>query len=89
MRLLGLQLRAHSAERARRQWTTLLGADASVEGGRHVFRWRGSPLRIAVDVASIGDEGPTAIEIAPTSRAVRGLGAPAPDLGVVFAEGPP
>jgi methylmalonyl-CoA/ethylmalonyl-CoA epimerase len=87
VRLLGLRLSAHSAERARRQWTTLLGADASVEGGRHVFRWRGSPLQIAVDVASTGDEGPVAIEIARPSRAVTGLGAPAPDLGVVFVEG--
>jgi len=86
VRLLGLRIRVHSAERARQQWTTLLGGDASVEGGRHVFRWRGSPLRIAVDVASTGDEGPTAIEIARPSRAVSGLGAPAPDLGVVFAE---
>ena len=86
VRLLGLRLRAHSAERARRQWSKLLGADASVDGDRHVFCWRGSPLRIAVEVASAGDEGPTAIEIAPPSRAVTGLGAPVPDLGVVFAE---
>jgi len=86
VRLLGLRLRAHSAERARRQWRTLLGGDASVDGDRHVFRWDGSPLRIAVEVAATGEEGPTAIEIASPTRAVSGLGAPAPDLGVVFAE---
>jgi len=84
VRLLGLRLSAHSAERAHRQWATLLGGEASVDGGRQIFRWPGSPLRIAVDVVSTGEEGPTAIEIAPPSRAVAGLGAPAPDLGVSF-----
>ena len=88
VRLLGLSLRAHSVERAQRQWATVLGGTAAVENGRHVFRWRGSPLRIAVEVTATGDEGPTAIEIAPPSRAVGGLGAPAPGLGIAF-EGAP
>jgi hypothetical protein len=86
VRLLGLRLSAHSAERARRQWATLLEGDASIEGGRHVFRWAGSPLRIAVEIQPTGEEGPTGIEIVPSSRPVRGLGAPAPELGAVFVD---
>jgi methylmalonyl-CoA/ethylmalonyl-CoA epimerase len=87
VRLLGLRLRAHSAERARRQWSTLLGADdASVEAGLHVFRWAQSPLRIAVEIGPTGEEGPTSIEIVPSSRPVRGLGVPAPGLGAVFVD---
>src|SRR5262249_50014988 len=85
VRLLGLSLRAHSVERAQRQWATVLGGTAAVENGRHVFRWHGSPLRIAVEGTATGDEGPTAIEIAPPSRTVSGLGAPAPGLGIAFA----
>lgn len=85
VRLLGLRMRAHSAERARRQWATLLGGAASVESGAHVYRWEGSPLRIAVEIDPIGEEGPTRIELA-ASRAVAGLGAPAPGLGTIFAE---
>src|SRR5206468_13028582 len=86
VQLLGLRLSAHSAERARRQWATLLGGDASLEGGLHVFRWAQSPLRIAVQIQPTGEEGPTAIEIVPSSRPVSGLGAPAPDLGTVFVD---
>jgi Glyoxalase/Bleomycin resistance protein/Dioxygenase superfamily len=86
VRLLGLGLRAHSAEHAQRQWATLLGGQPAVEAGRHVFRWSGSPLYIAVDVDATAEEGPTAIELAPASRPVSGLGTPAPDLGTVFVD---
>jgi Glyoxalase/Bleomycin resistance protein/Dioxygenase superfamily len=86
VRLLGLRLRAHSAERARRQWSTLLGGDASIEGGVHIFRWASSPLRIAVEIDPTGEERPTGIEIVPTARSVSGLGVPAPDLGTVFVD---
>jgi methylmalonyl-CoA/ethylmalonyl-CoA epimerase len=86
VRLLGLRLAAHSAEHAQRQWAALLGGQEAVEAGRHVFRWPGSPLYIAVDVAASAEEGPTAIEIAPPSRPVSGLGAPAPALGTVFVD---
>ena len=81
--LLGLRLRAQSVERARRQWATLLGGEASIENGRHVFRWPGSPLRIAVDIDATGDEGPTGIEVV-AARPVSGLGVPAPGLGTTF-----
>ena len=86
VRLLGLRMTAHAVERARRQWSTLLGGAESVEGGLHVFRWPASPLRIAVEIEPTADEGPTRIDVAPGSRAVAGLGAPAPGLGTVFAE---
>jgi Glyoxalase/Bleomycin resistance protein/Dioxygenase superfamily len=86
VRLLGLRLRAHSAERARRQWSALLGGDASVEGGVHVFRWASSPLRIVVEIDATGEERPTGIEIVPTGRIVSGLGVPVPDLGTVFVD---
>ena len=86
VRLLGLRLRAHSAEAARRLWATLLGGDASVEGGLHVFRWASSPLRIAVEIDATGEDGPTGIEVVPSARPLRHLGAPVPDLGTVFMD---
>ena len=88
VRLLGLRLRARSAARARRQWSALLGGAESIENGVHVFRWTASPLRIAVEIDPASDEGPTRIDVAPPSRAVTGLGEPAPGLGAVFAEAP-
>jgi hypothetical protein len=83
VRLLGLRLRAQSVERARRQWATLLGGEASVDNARHVFRWPGSPLRIAVDIDAAADEGPSGIEVV-AARPVSGLGTPAPGLGTTF-----
>src|SRR2546428_13696117 len=72
VRLLGLRLRAQSAERARRQWSALLGGAESTEHGVHVFRWPGAPLRIAVEIDPARDEGPTCIDVAPPSRAGTG-----------------
>jgi methylmalonyl-CoA/ethylmalonyl-CoA epimerase len=86
VRLLGLRLRAQSAEAARRQWATLLGGDVSVEGGLHVFRWARSPLRIAVAIDATGEEGPTGIEVVPSAHSLAGLGAAVPDLGTVFVD---
>jgi methylmalonyl-CoA/ethylmalonyl-CoA epimerase len=83
VRLLGLRMTAHTAERARRQWHTLLGGAESAANGLHVFTWAGSPLRIAVGIDPAAEEGPTRIDLA-ASRAVAGLGAPAPGLGTVF-----
>jgi methylmalonyl-CoA/ethylmalonyl-CoA epimerase len=86
VRLLGLRLRAHSGERSRRQWSTLLGGAESVQDGMRLYRWPGSPLRIVVEIDPTGDEGPAQIDVAPASRALARLGAPAPGLGTVFAE---
>jgi methylmalonyl-CoA/ethylmalonyl-CoA epimerase len=61
---LGLRLSALSAERARLQWETTLGGEASEEDGVLVFRWPDSPLRIAVDVVPDTPPGPTSLEFA-------------------------
>jgi methylmalonyl-CoA/ethylmalonyl-CoA epimerase len=85
VRLVGLRLRAHDESRARRQWGELLAGAETREGARLVFRWPGSPLRIAVDIDAAGGDGPTWIEVA-GGRGRAGLGDVAPSLGVVFDE---
>jgi methylmalonyl-CoA/ethylmalonyl-CoA epimerase len=75
--LVGLRLRAASAERARRQWAeTLLGAEERATDGAVVYRWSDSPMRIAVDIDAAGAEGPVAIEVAgaPGFTAITALG---------------
>ena len=67
--VIGLRLRARSAAAARRQWATLLGAGVQEAGALLIFSWPGSPLRISVEVADTGDEGPAAIEIRTTTGA--------------------
>lgn len=63
--IIGLRLRAASAERARRQWASvLLGAEAEERGGGLIYRWPESPMRIAVDVDPAAEEGPVAVEVA-------------------------
>ena len=62
-RVIGLRLRARSAERAKRQWHSLLGGRIEEREERSVFTWPGSPLRIAVEVDEGGTEGPIAIEV--------------------------
>ena len=66
--VIGLRLRARSADGARKQWRELLGATVREPGGLLVFDWPGSPLRISVEIAD-GDEGPVAIEIVPPAGA--------------------
>jgi methylmalonyl-CoA/ethylmalonyl-CoA epimerase len=67
--VLGLRLRADSAERARLQWDVVLGADTVEDhGDRLVFRWTRSPLRIAVDIDPTGEAGPGVIEYAGVAR---------------------
>jgi len=61
--VIGLRLRARSVEGARKQWSTLLGARLREAGSLLIFEWPGSPLRIAVQVSDVGEEGPIAIEI--------------------------
>jgi hypothetical protein len=86
VRLLGLRTRVHDAARARRQWAELLGGTESSAAGTLQFRWPSSPLRIVAEIDAVAEEGPTLIEIS-GARGRAGLGAPAPDLAVVFAEG--
>lgn len=60
--LVGLRTTARSLERAEVQWSGLLGGRATREDGGVVYRWPGSPLRIAVDLDATGEEGAIAIE---------------------------
>jgi len=82
--IVGLRLRAHSRERARRQWETVLEGQAS-EGpeGELIYRWPDSPMRLAVEIDPARDEGPVAIEVA-SGRAIALLDGPHAALGTVF-----
>jgi methylmalonyl-CoA/ethylmalonyl-CoA epimerase len=82
--LLGLRLSARSAERARAQWGAVLGGEAATtRAGGLVFRWPGSPMRIAVSLDPDAPEGPVAIEYA-SERTVALSPGPDPVLGVTF-----
>ena len=82
--IVGLRLRAHSRERARRQWETVLEGQAS-DGpeGELIYRWPDSPMRLAVEIDPARDEGPVAIELA-SDRAIALPDGPHPALGTVF-----
>jgi Glyoxalase/Bleomycin resistance protein/Dioxygenase superfamily len=82
--IVGLRLRAHSRERARRQWETVLEGHPS-EGpeGELIYRWPDSPMRLAVEIDPAGDEGPVAIELA-SDRAIALPDGPRRALGTVF-----
>jgi hypothetical protein len=81
--IVGLRTRARSAERADVQWGQILEARRGEASGGLVYRWPGSPLRIAVDVDPATEEGPVAIEYT-TPRPVVLPGGPHPVLGAVF-----
>jgi methylmalonyl-CoA/ethylmalonyl-CoA epimerase len=84
--VLGLRLRARAADRARVQWVEILGAEAaSGPEGALVFRWPGSPMRLAVEVAPEADEGPLCIEVA-TDRPLALPAGPHPRLGALFVQ---
>lgn len=83
--VLGLRLRAHTRERADRQWVGILQGVAEETGrGEVIYRWPGSPMRLVVEVSPRGDEGPVAIEIASTRPIDLPVG-PHPVLGAAFA----
>jgi catechol 2,3-dioxygenase-like lactoylglutathione lyase family enzyme len=76
--VLGLRLRARSRERARTQWETVLqGESTEAEDGAVIYRWPGSPMRIAVEIDPGAAEGPIGIDVAserPIGLAGRPLG---------------
>jgi catechol 2,3-dioxygenase-like lactoylglutathione lyase family enzyme len=80
--IVGLRVRAQSAERARVQWEAVLLGEPT-EGGRS-YRWSGSPMRIAVDIDPDLEEGPMGIELA-SERPVTLTGRP---LGVTWLPAP-
>lgn len=83
--ILGLRMRVRSAQRAETQWSRILhGVPEGTDGGL-VYRWPGSPMRIAIDVEPDADEGPVAIEYA-SDRAVALSATPHPVLGVAFRQ---
>ena len=87
VRILGLRLRAHSRERAMRQWELVLeGERMEGPGGELIYRWPGSPMRLAVEVDPAREEGPVAVEYA-SARPVALPDGPHPALGTVFARG--
>jgi methylmalonyl-CoA/ethylmalonyl-CoA epimerase len=82
--ILGLRLRAHSRERAIGQWAGVLhGKRAEGPRGELIFRWPGSPMRLAVEIDPAREEGPIAIEYA-SARPVALPEGPHPALGTVF-----
>ena len=82
--VLGLRMRAHSRERADRQWVGILqGVVEETASAEVSYRWPGSPMRLVVELDSRGDEGPLAIEIA-SARPLALPAGPHPTLGAVF-----
>ena len=85
--VLGLRMRASSRERAQRQWETVLQGELSTgPEGLVLYRWPGSPMRIAVEVDTAGPEGPIAIEVA-SPRPLHLPNGPHPVLGTPFLRG--
>jgi len=84
----GLRMRAHSHERARTQWGLILqGRATEGRAGELIFRWPGSPMRIAVEIDPLREEGPLSIEYA-SERAVTLPDGPHPMLGTAFERWP-
>ncbi len=81
--LLGVRLRARAAERADTLWSAVLGGRRDASVGALVYRWPGSPMRLAIDVDAGADEGPTAVEFA-SARPLNLPQPPHPLLGTSF-----
>lgn len=82
--IVGLRLRAHSRERARRQWETVLeGRPSEGPEGELIYRWPDSPMRLAIEIDPTRDEGPVAIDLV-SDRAIALPDGPHPALGTVF-----
>jgi methylmalonyl-CoA/ethylmalonyl-CoA epimerase len=82
--VIGLRLSARSAERAHAQWGSVArGERADDRDGALVYRWPGSPMRIAVEIDPHRDEGPLCIEYS-SRRALALADGAHPVLGAVF-----
>ena len=81
--IVGLRLKAPSRERARTQWEQILGGHCSERADELLYRWPGSPMRLAVVIDPAGDEGPCAIEYT-SDRVIAWPEGRHPVLGVVF-----
>jgi catechol 2,3-dioxygenase-like lactoylglutathione lyase family enzyme len=85
--MLGLLTRARSLARAETLWAAVLRGRRDDATGTLVYRWPGSPMRIAVDLDPDADEGPIAVEFT-SARAVDLPAAPHPELGTMFRQSP-
>jgi hypothetical protein len=82
--LVGLRLRARSAEAARVQWADVLQGELTDEHDTLVVRWPGSPMRLVVEIdPQAATEGPVSIELA-SDRPLALPAGPHPQLGAVF-----
>ena len=83
--VLGLSMRCQSRERALTLWTTVLqGRVTEQPRGALRFTWPGSFMRIDVEIDPVQNEGPIAIELAPSRRPLPTAAHPV--LGAVFRE---
>ena len=83
--IVGLRMSAHSPERARTQWLTILrGQERAAPDATLIYTWPRSPLRIAVEIDAAREEGPIGIEIA-SEHQVKIPDGPHPVLGASFS----
>jgi hypothetical protein len=83
--VLGLRMRVRSVERAEAQWRRILHGVREGADRAPVYRWPGSPMRIAVDVDASAEEGPLAIEYV-SDHSVALPATPHPVLGATFRQ---
>ena len=76
-------MKARSRERARTQWEEILHGDCYEKNDQVIYRWPGSPLRLAIEIDPAAEEAPCAIEYS-SERAVKLPEGRHPVLGVVF-----
>ena len=83
--LFGLRMRCQSRERALTLWSSVLQGHITEQPlGVLRFGWPGSFMRIDVEIDPVQNEGPTAIELAPSNRRLPSGAHPV--LGTVFRE---
>lgn len=83
VQVVGLRMRSGNRDACRRQWGELLGGQLSEEGDELVFRWPGSPMRVAVTLEEGAPDIAEAIELR-ADRALALPDGPHPVLGARF-----
>jgi methylmalonyl-CoA/ethylmalonyl-CoA epimerase len=88
VRMLGLRMRAHSCERARRQWGDVLrGRCHEGSAGQLIYQWPESPMRVAIEIDASAAEGALYIEYDSEQPAALPM-TPHPALGDSFVWSP-
>jgi hypothetical protein len=83
--VLGLRMRCQSRERALTLWSTVLQGQITEQPlGMLRFRWPDSFMRIEIEIDPVQNEGPIAIELAPSNRPLPAASHPV--LGTLFRE---